>query len=64
MYDHEKCAKCKYSERLNDSNLCCMYICINGHMRGCYTGDECEKFEHKKRRRKAIMKAEGFRYEE
>lgn len=63
MYDHDKCKTCKYSTKLNDSEVCCVYILMKNHMRGSYTGAECDKYIKRTRRRKATITDGGFTYD-
>lgn len=63
MFDKKRCAECKYSAKVNESEVCCVYILIEEHMRGCYNVDECTKFKKRERRRRPkISKDGGFIY--
>lgn len=64
MYDKKKCSKCKYSAKVNDTEVCCVYIIIEEHMRGCYGSGICPKFVERKKARKAINTNRGFVYED
>ena len=66
MYDHKICDSCKYSGKLNENQLCCLYILINNHSRGCYDGDVCTKYEKRNCKRRAQINLEGgfYYYEE
>ena len=64
MYDRKKCEKCKYSSWLRDGEVCCMYIVIEQHRRGCYGKGICPKFEERTEPRKAINGDGGFYYED
>lgn len=50
-----KCSKCKYCRQLQGFStktvtLCCLYILMEGRPRGEPAGDECSKFEPRRRR--------------
>ena len=62
MFDHKKCASCKYSGKLNENQLCCMYILIEGHRRGCYEGDVCTKYEKRSKKRRASLDMEDGKW--
>ena len=67
MYDPKRCEKCKYSGLLSSKaqySVCCMYILIEGHMRGCYDTPECDKFENRTKQRRARIDGGGFIYYE
>lgn len=42
--DTTRCGKCSYSAYNGTLGVCCEYILITGHMRGCEGGDACDKF--------------------
>lgn len=44
MYDIKQCADCHYSAHFNGV-ICCDYILIEEHRRGCYGNGRCEKFK-------------------
>lgn len=46
MVDISICVKCKYSSHFNGI-ICCDYILIEKHRRGCYEG-ECKCFAPRK----------------
>ena len=62
MYDPKRCMTCAYSSKLNESQPCCLYILIEGRMRGCYDGDECTKYEKLTKRRRANLDMEGGKW--
>ena len=62
MFDQGRCESCKYSSKLNENQLCCLYILIEGHMRGCYEGDICTKYEKRTSKRRACLDMEGGRF--
>ena len=75
MYDPERCKKCKYSAKLSSKmsdtsySYCCIYILIEGKMRGCYEGRKCKKFAKRKGKRRIRVTHDGGillygRYEE
>lgn len=50
--DDRKCKRCRFSMYLQGHYLC-DYLSITGHMRGCEYGKNCEKFDEKRRIRRA-----------
>ena len=64
MFDKKKCATCKYSAKVNESEVCCVYILIEEHMRGCYGEGECPKYQKRTQRRKAQVSMGGFVYDD
>ena len=62
MYDQRMCSSCKYSGKLNENQLCCLYILVEGHMRGCYTGTTCSKYEKRTKKRRACIDLEGGKF--
>ena len=59
MYDKDKCEKCKYSARVNESEVCCVYILIEEHRRGCYGVGPCPKFSERTHMRKPKITRDG-----
>ena len=62
MYDKRICASCKYSEKLNEDQPCCMYIVIEKRRRGCYDTEFCDKYVERTEQRKAQISLEGGIY--
>lgn len=61
MYE-ARCESCKYSMTMG-VDICCGYIIIEGHMRGCYKGQPCDKYvERSTKRRPKISLDGGFIY--
>lgn len=43
----DRCKRCKYSGTVAYEVPCCDYCFLTGKMRGCPSGDECNKFDDK-----------------
>ena len=65
MFNPKICESCKYSVHM-DGTVICDYICNVGHMRGCYKGPVCDKYDPKpkKRRLNRIAFGEGVAFDE
>lgn len=65
MFDQKKCATCRYSAKLTETELCCVYILVEYKRRGCYGDGECDKYEKRTRQRAPkICKGGGIVYED
>lgn len=62
MFDYKKCATCKYSGKLNENEICCLYILKEGHMRDCYEGDKCDKYTKRTKKCRTRIDLEGGFY--
>lgn len=58
----ERCKKCVHCERFSNikDDLVCMYTVHKMERRGCPTGDECTKFEERKRPKRKTFSLRGY----
>lgn len=62
MYYPKRCESCKYSSKLNEGSVCCVYILVEKRRRGCYGSRNCKKYIEREMERRPKISLEGGIY--